>query len=117
MASTGPDGSFETPEKLLVGSTYRLAVSEPGNYPTSSDWITIREKTRTLPPLVLGCAVPVRGWVFDRQGRPVAGAQVFQSGDGPERTKTETDAEGKFALGGFHVRAGVCLCVRRRVSI
>ena len=31
----------------------------------------------------------------------MAGAQVFQSGDGPERTKTETDAEGMFAPGGF----------------
>ena len=54
---------------------------------------------------------PVRGWVFDRQGRPVAGAQVFQSGDGPERTKTETDAEGKFALEGS-CWAGVCLCAQ-----
>ncbi len=110
---SGADGSFETPEKLLIGSTYRLDVRESGKDPISSDWITIREKTRTLAPLVLGALRSVRGRVFDRQGRPVAGAQVFQSGDGPERTKTETDAEGKFALGGFQagpafvfVRAG-----------
>ena len=51
---SGADGSFETPEKLLIGLMYRLDVRESGKDPISSDWITIREKTRTLPPLVLG---------------------------------------------------------------
>ena len=44
----------------------------------------------------------IRGKVVDRTGKPVASAQVFQTGDGPERTKTETDSNGRFSLGGFH---------------
>ncbi len=31
----------------------------------------------------------------------MAGVEVFQSGDGPERTTTRTDADGRFLLGGF----------------
>ena len=36
----------------------------------------------------------VEGVVHDRKGRPVEGAIVFQSGDGPIRTRTVTDLEG-----------------------
>ena len=43
----------------------------------------------------------IRGQVVDRQRKPVAGVEVFQSGDGPKRTSTKTDAEGRFSLGGF----------------
>ena len=43
----------------------------------------------------------ISGRVVDRQGKPVAGIEVFQSGDGPERTSTKTDADGRFTLGGF----------------
>ena len=43
----------------------------------------------------------IRGRVVDRQGKPVADAEVFQSGDGPSRTSTRSDAEGRFSLGGY----------------
>ena len=43
----------------------------------------------------------IGGRVVDRQGKPVVGVEVFQSGDGPERTATRTDADGRFSLGGF----------------
>jgi hypothetical protein len=46
----------------------------------------------------------VAGRVVDREGRPVAGATVFQSGDSPTRTETETGADGRFALGGLVAR-------------
>jgi hypothetical protein len=39
--------------------------------------------------------------VVDRQGKPLAGIDIFQSGDGPEPTSTNTNADGRFALGGF----------------
>ena len=42
----------------------------------------------------------VDGRVVDRQGQPVAGAVVFQSGDGPKRTRTTTDGQGRFQLVG-----------------
>ena len=33
-------------------------------------------------------------------GKPVAGAEVFQSGDGPRRTRDSTDADGRFRVPG-----------------
>ncbi len=99
---TALDGSFRTPEILMEGSTYRVAVRRDGGQPLISAWTTINGKTGTLPPLVLEALRTVRGRVVDRQGAPVASARVFQTGDGPQRTSIETDADGQFALGGFN---------------
>ena len=98
---TRADGSFQTPDNLMVGSTYRVAIREEGKDPIFSDWISVSEKPETLPPFVLRPLRTVRGQVVDRQGKPVAGVEVFQSGDGPERTSHRTDAGGRFSLGGF----------------
>jgi len=43
----------------------------------------------------------ISGRALDRQGKPVAGIEVFQSGDGPGRTAAKTDGDGRFALAGF----------------
>ena len=40
--------------------------------------------------------------MVDAQGRPIAGAVVFQSGDGPARTRAATDADGRFRLPGVY---------------
>jgi hypothetical protein len=98
---TRTDGSFQTPDNLMVGSIYRVAVRESGDEPILSDWMTIADQDRTLPLMVLRPLRNVSGRVVDRQGKPVANIDVFQSGDGPERTATKTDAEGRFVLGGF----------------
>ncbi len=98
---TGADGSFRTPAKLQKDSAYRMAVREPGKEPIFSDWITIQEKPHTLPLWVQRTLRTIRGRVVDRQGKPVAGAQVFQSGDGPERTEAKTDTDGRFSLDGL----------------
>ena len=46
------------------------------------------------------CARSAVEWLIVRRtGRK---ARVFQSGDGPQRTSIETDADGQFALGGFN---------------
>jgi hypothetical protein len=95
------DGSFQTPDNLMAGSVYRVTVRAPGQEPILSDWITIGEKPRTLPLLVQRPMRSVGGRVVDRQGKPVANVEVFQLGDGPERTTTQTDGEGRFSLGGF----------------
>ncbi len=98
---TGADGRFQTPDNLLVGSTYRIAVRAPGKEPILTDWITIGEQPRTLLPMKLLPLRTVSGRVVDRQGKPVANVAVFQTGDGPEQTATKTDTEGRFSLGGF----------------
>jgi hypothetical protein len=98
---TAADGSFQTPDNLLVGVAYRALVRAPGMEPALSGWITIGEKPHGLPPLVLRPLGKRSGRVVDRQGKPVAGFEVFQSGDGPQRTSTLTDGAGRFTLGGF----------------
>ena len=105
---TAADGSFQTPDNLLVGSQYRVVVRAPGMEPILSDWITIGEQPRVLLPMIQRPLRTISGRAVDRQGKPVAGAQVFQSGDGPERTSVRTDAGGRFTLGGF-CQGPVCL--------
>ena len=98
---TGTDGSFRTPANLQQGRSYRLAIRAAGKDPIFSEWTTIPETPHALPPMVQRSLRTVRGHVVDRQGKPVAGARVFQSGDGPERTETTTAVDGQFSLGGF----------------
>ena len=52
-------------------------------------------------PLIQRPLRTLSGRVVDRQGKPVTNIEVFQSGDGPERTTTKTAGDGRFALGGF----------------
>lgn len=98
---TKADGRFQTPDNLLSGSTYRIAVRSSGKEPILTDWITIGESPRTLLPMRLLPLRTVSGRVVDRQGKPLAGIEIFQTGDGPEQTATRTDADGRFSLEGF----------------
>ncbi len=98
---TAADGSFRTPDNLMIGSSYRVVVRAPGHEPILSDWMTIGEQRRSLPPMRLRPLRTIAGRVVDREGKPVASIEVFQSGDGPEPTSTRTGSDGRFALGGF----------------
>lgn len=98
---TTADGRFQTPDNLLVGSTYRIAVRAVGKEPIISDWLTVGEQPRTLLPMPLRSLRTVSGRMVDRQGVPVANVEVFQTGDGPEPTSTRTGADGRFSLDGF----------------
>ncbi len=101
---THPDGSFESPPILLEGGRYRVVIQKEGYAPTSSEWVSparvgAAAETR---PIALRALVAVAGRVVDRQGKPVAGAEVSQSGDGPAKTTATTDADGRFRLGGYN---------------
>ena len=98
---TAADGSFQTPDNLLAGSSYRVVIRAPGMEPILSDWIIMSEKPQIMLPLVQRPLRAISGRAVDRQGKAVAGIEVFQAGDGPERTAAKTDADGRFALGGF----------------
>ena len=50
---TDADGSFLTPESLLIGSSYRVAVREPGKEVILSDWLKITDGPASLAPLQL----------------------------------------------------------------
>ena len=71
-----------------------------GNDPVGLDHC--RRQTASVAADVTRPLRTVSGQVVDRQRMPLAGIEVFQSGDGPERTSTRTGADGRFALSGFH---------------
>ncbi len=98
---TAADGSFQTPESLLVGSVYMAVVRTPGFETVFSKYVKIGDQMPPLLPLLQRPLRTIRGRVTDRQGTPLAGVEVFQSGDGPVRTTTRTQADGRFILGGF----------------
>ncbi len=100
---TGSDGAFQTPANLLIGSSYRVVIREPGNEPIISDFFPVTEDSVAIPTLELRPLRTVSGRVVDRQGNPVPDVEVFQSGDGPKRTSVRTDGSGRFALGGFPI--------------
>ena len=96
---TNSDGRFRTPAELPIGNAYRVEVEATGYEPEKSVWVE--------PP---GVAVPdvtlrpspvsrlIDGRVIDTAGKPVAGAEVFQSGSGKRKTQSTTDANGRFRL-------------------
>ncbi len=105
----GTDGRFRLEGDLLDGLRYRVTARSPGLDAACTEWITPAGpgKTATIPPLTLKNLRAVSGVVVDRQGRVIAGAEIIQAGDGPERTTTKTEASGRFRLGGF--RSGPAL--------
>jgi hypothetical protein len=109
---TGPDGTFRTPRELdRPDHDYQAEVNIAGYHlartPFASEGAGDIVK---LPDLVLRKLQAIRavtGRVVDRDGRPIRGASLSQSGDGPSRTATTTDDDGRFRLAGFYEGAGL----------
>jgi hypothetical protein len=95
------DGSFRTPPGLRQGLVYRVVARARGFAPRISPWGTLDRDAATVPTLTLRPPRAIAGRVVDRHGRPVADAEVFQAGDGPEPTATRSDDQGRFRLGGY----------------
>ena len=99
---TGPDGRYRTPDQLPIGNHYRVEVQAPGFEPAASRWII--PPGLEVPDLTLRRAVVTRevvGRVVDSAGKPVGGVEVYQSGDGPRRTRSATDGDGRFRVPGI----------------
>ncbi|MBX6314252.1 MAG: carboxypeptidase regulatory-like domain-containing protein [Isosphaeraceae bacterium] len=99
---TDADGRFRTPRRLRPDLEYRAEVEADGYALAYTEWL-LPAKAKTFPDIVLSPIAPTRtveGRIADAQGQPIAGAIVFQSGDGPLRTRTTTDAAGRFHLPG-----------------
>ncbi len=91
---TGPGGAFQTPSRLLSGSTYRVSIRRDGFGPFVSEWVTLNGDRTAVAPIRLGSLRTLAGFVRDRQGQGVAGARVLLPSNGPAAT---TDAQGRFA--------------------
>ncbi|QJW99976.1 MSCRAMM family protein [Frigoriglobus tundricola] len=100
---TDAEGRF-TSDVLQPGDNYTVTVSAPGyRSVTTAEWVAKPGETHDFGAVVLiRSDLAVRGTVTDRAGKPVAGAIVFDKGDGPKPTETRTDATGQFTLGGLY---------------
>lgn len=102
---TDTHGRFQTPRVLMRGREYRAEVTARGMSPTMTEFIDpTRRKSAALGDIVMEPIPPLRsveGRVVDRRGMPAAGLRVFQAGDGPQRTATTTDSDGRFRLRGL----------------
>lgn len=102
---TAADGSFRSPKEVDRRDTVlRAEVTAPGYEPGWSAWTAPDEgPVVVLPDITL---VRVRGLreaagrVEGADGRPVARASVFQSGNGVRRSEAAADADGAFRLPG-----------------
>ena len=86
-----------SPSATSIASTAQA----PGYEPGESSWVVA--PAVEVPDLKLRRSVGTRavaGRVVDSAGKPVAGAEVFQSGDGPRRTRGTTDNDGRFRVPG-----------------
>lgn len=99
---TDTDGRFSVPPRLLGSHDYRIAVCAADMEPCYSASMELRVgDDHRVPDLVLRPLRTIEGRVRDRAGNAVAAARVMQSGDGPVRTETKTDDQGRFRLSGF----------------
>lgn len=103
---TDGDGRFRTPLTLCRGLEYRAEIEAPGRSPTVTEFINpVAWKSNSFGDIVMAMAPKLRtvaGRVVDQQGEPLAGVRVFQSGDGPRRSRAITDAAGHFDLPGVY---------------
>ena len=72
-----------------------------GHLVTRSGPIAAESSDRFEIVLTLRRLVSVEGRVVNRQGRPVADATVFHTGNATERTEVKTDSQGRFRLDGL----------------
>jgi hypothetical protein len=107
QVTTDATGRFEAPV-LAVGRLFMFepVASTPGGVRRLGPIELPVEAGKTTEVEVV-LETPTRqraidGFVRDRQGKPVEGAAVLQSGDGPNRTRATTDRYGRFRLTGVN---------------
>lgn len=110
---TDNEGRFETPNLTELGSMLRVVALRDGMLAGRSRWIApVDQAVIDVGSITLRRLRTVRGRVLDTQGRPVAKATVFNSGDGHRRVDTSTDEKGRFELAGVP-EGQACLFVEK----
>jgi hypothetical protein len=103
-AVTDASGRFEV-AALTAGRLAMYVSAPPGSGLSPRPPQDFKVVPGKLNEVVIPVQTPVKvrsltGRVLDRAGKPVAGATVFQTGDAPARTSTDTAGDGTFTLPG-----------------
>ena len=97
-----PDGRFQAPRRLRPDRDYLAMASAEGHLPGRTRPLRPGgPDAASFPDLVLAvepARVSIEGRVVDREGRPVVGAAVRTSAEGPCCRRAVTDPEGRFRL-------------------
>ena len=115
---TDKDGRFQTPFGLPRGLEYEATVTAQNAPPGRTAWLkTGGSPTAVFSDVVLDRLKSAEGSVHDRNGKPVEGATVFQSGDGPMRTRPRGNGSYRpFSTARCDRRQSDPLCPERRLS-
>ena len=100
--TTGESGEFDF-RGLWPDLRYNIVIEARGHNKAESPRLTGKAgETHNIGKLVLvNTAGHLAGRVVGSDGRPIAGAAVFNRGDSPEPVATSTDAQGRFRLEGM----------------
>ena len=97
-AQSRDDGTFESPA-VLPGGTYEVRAQLPGRVSAAQKDVAAGS---TDVRLVLAKGLTSSGRLVDAAGRPMPNARLsFASIDGENEQTAQTDADGKFAVGGL----------------
>ena len=99
---TGPDGRFRT-GALWPGDRYHVTVDvKPyAKAETPQAELSAGEARDVGTIALVETSAAVAGQVVGSDGKPIAGAEVFNRGDGPRPTSTRTGPDGRFRLEGL----------------
>ena len=100
--TTGDNGWFVF-RGLWPGVQYTIVVEARGHDKAETPEVTGKAgETHDVGKIVLiSTSGYLAGRVVGSDGRPIAGATVFNRGDGPEPVATSTDSQGRFRLDGL----------------
>jgi Carboxypeptidase regulatory-like domain len=107
-ATTDSEGRFEIPA-LAAGKLALNALPADGSKLRARPPADLTVEPGKTTEVTIPLESPPRertvtGRVVDGGGQPIAGATVFQSGDSPARTESQTGADGRFRLSGVVAR-------------
>lgn len=99
---TGPDGRFRT-AALWPGDSYHVTVDvKPyAKSETPQAKLSAGEVRDVGTIALVETSAAVAGRVVGSDGKPIAGAEVFNRGDGPRPVSTRTGPDGRFRLEGL----------------
>jgi 5-hydroxyisourate hydrolase-like protein (transthyretin family) len=97
---TDAEGRYQAPGHVFFPDEFFAESSAPGRLSSRSGSVRLERAGGEIPAIELRQVRPIGGRVVDRQGKPIPGAVVRQSGDGPLKTAATTDKDGRFVLPG-----------------